>query len=198
MSFTATIKGLALPDILQTISVGKQSGFLTVISSGAAGRLVFKSGRVVYASSDTQSRLGYTLVETKMIFSEEDLTCALELQRTRNDKMPLASAVVKQGFVFPGILETETKDHIMKIFSDIVGWKEGMIYFEPHDISDSLTLLKEGLSIHSLLLEAALVQDKSTQLDREICEFLPDDAEDGGQSASDISTSPSPGTNDSC
>ncbi|MCZ6795747.1 MAG: DUF4388 domain-containing protein [Planctomycetota bacterium] len=170
MSFTAHLPGLSLPDVLQILSFSKQSGIATIIHSGAAGKLVFSSGRVVYASSDTQSRLGYALVD-KGVISEEDLEKALRTQKSRVDNMPLASILVKLGVVYPEVLEEETKNHIRNVFRDLLRWEDGIICFDQQEIADTLTVLREGLSIESLLLSAAASHDEDQSIDREICEF---------------------------
>jgi len=170
MSFTAHVQGLQLPDVLQVVSSSRQSGIATIIHSGAVAKLVFLRGRVVYATSDTQSRLGYSLVQ-KNIISEEDLQRALERQKEMNCEMPLASVLVKLGIVYPGMLEKETREQIIRVLSDMLGWQDGMFYFEPQEILDTRTVLKEGLSVEALLIEAAAHYDTEVQLDRELCDF---------------------------
>src|SRR5678815_4038710 len=98
MSFTAHLQGLELPEVLQLISASRQSGIVTIIHAGAAAKVVFLRGRVVYASSDSQSRLGYLLVQRKLI-TEEDLQRALEEQTRLKQPMPLASVLVKLSLI---------------------------------------------------------------------------------------------------
>ena len=172
MSFTAHLQGLQVPEILQVIGSSRQTGIATVIHAGAAAKLVFLRGRVVYASSDTQSRLGYLLVQRKLI-SEADLQRALEEQQKLKHQMPLASILVKLGIVYPGMLEDETREHIVRVLSDVLKWEGGMLHFEPQNIPDARTVLKEGLSVEAMLIEAAVNHDEAAQLDREICEFWP-------------------------
>ena len=172
MSFTAHLPGMQLPDVLQVISTSKQSGVATVIHSGASAKLVFVDGRVVYASSDTKSRLGFSLVKRGFI-SEEDLARALRHQKKRQDGVPLASVLVKLGIVEIEVLEHETRQHITSVFGDLMRWPEGMIFFEVSETPRATTVLREGLSVESLLLEAAVANDSEPQFDREICEFWP-------------------------
>ncbi|MEM7232144.1 MAG: DUF4388 domain-containing protein [Planctomycetota bacterium] len=171
-NIAAHLRGFQLDDILQIIGVGKKTGIATFIHHGAAAKLVFRSGRIVYASSDTQDRLGYSLVKRRII-SEDDLAKALELQKDGSVPMPLASVLVKQGVVYPEILEKETAKHIRRVFADVLTWDGGIFYFEPDEISSSMTIIRDGLSVESLLIEAALHRDADVRTDREICEFWP-------------------------
>jgi hypothetical protein len=167
MSFTAHVPDLDLIDVLHLLSARKLTGFTVIVSGGVSGKLVFKRGFVTYASSDTTSRLGYSLVERKII-TEADLEKALHLQMSRSDNMPLASCLLKLGLVFPHVLETETKDHIVNVFSDLLTWPSGQVYFEKHEIDDPMTVLKDGLSVDWLLTEASRRQHVSARIDREI------------------------------
>ena len=63
MDYNAHLEGMSLQDVFQILSVGKMSGIATVIHDGHSGKIVFRRGQVVYASSDTKDRLGYTLVD---------------------------------------------------------------------------------------------------------------------------------------
>lgn len=167
MSFTAHIPNLALPDILQVVCNRGLSGFTNIVSGAVSAKLVMKTGRVVYASSDTTSRLGFTLVE-KRVITEEGLERALRLQFEREDNMPLASCLLKLGLVFPEVLEQETRDHIVNVFADVLGWPNGQVYFEEQQIEDTMTVLKDGLALEWVLIEATKRQHVQARVDREI------------------------------
>ena len=82
MSLEGRLEDLGLSDIFQIISLSKRSGVLTLIRKEGTARLVFRHGQVVFASSDSTSRLGFTLVR-KGIISNEDLEFALRMQKGR-------------------------------------------------------------------------------------------------------------------
>ena len=58
MSFFAELEGMSLPDILRIIGLAKLSGVANVHSERATVKVVFKEGRVIYASRGYTRRLG--------------------------------------------------------------------------------------------------------------------------------------------
>ncbi|MCI0484684.1 MAG: DUF4388 domain-containing protein, partial [candidate division NC10 bacterium] len=70
---------LSVPDILQILSLGKKTGKLRLSRLGNAGEILFKNGKVIYATCDaTRSTLGQLLISQKHL-TEDALMDALEL-----------------------------------------------------------------------------------------------------------------------
>ena len=65
MSLEGRLEDMGLADIFQIISLSKRSGILTLIRKEGTGRLVFTQGQIIFASSDSRSRLGYSLVKKR-------------------------------------------------------------------------------------------------------------------------------------
>ena len=177
--FEAHLKGMGITDIFQLVSVGMRSGVLTVVYDSVSCRIVFREGKVVYASSDTQNRLGFRLVKNNVI-TENDLSEALDSQRRGNPRMPLATILLAQGCVDADVLARETQDHIQRVVRDVLTWKSGWAHFQPHEISDKMQVVKNGLSTEMLLIEAAVANDTENELnvDAELCDIVPGGEED--------------------
>ena len=167
MKFSAHLEGLTLPNVLRILSVGKLSGIATGIHDNSSSKLVFSSGKIIYASSDNLSRLGYTLLKKKII-SEEDLTFALVKQRESNEMMPLGSLLVELGLVKAEVVEENIINHIVKVFNDMLSWEDGLIHFKSQEFLDTIKVLKDGICTEILLLGAAITQEENLELDKEL------------------------------
>ena len=129
MSLEGRLEDLGLSDIFQIISLSKRSGVLTLIRKEGTGRLVFTQGQVIYATSDTRSRLGYTLVK-KGIVTNDDLEYALRVQKGRGSMKPIGTLLLEMGAISQETLEREIREHIIFIVKDLLSWNTGSFHFE--------------------------------------------------------------------
>ena len=129
MSLEGRLDDMGLSDIFQIISLSKRSGVLTLIRKEGTGRLVFNHGQVVFASSDTRNRLGYTLVQ-KGLIRNDDLEYALRIQKGRGSKKPIGTILVEMGSLSKESFEGELKGHIVGVVHDLLQWNTGSFYFE--------------------------------------------------------------------
>jgi len=162
MSLEGRLEDLGLSDIFQIITLSKRSGVLTLIRKEGTGRLVFTQGQVIYATSDTRSRLGYTLVR-KGIITNEDLEYALRIQKGRGSMKPIGTLLLEMGALEQEALEREIREHIVLIVKDLLGWSTGSFHFELGPIMEDEVVLKTGLNTEFLLLEGARLQDEEQQ-----------------------------------
>jgi Domain of unknown function (DUF4388) len=162
MSLEGRLEDLGLSDIFQIITLSKRSGVLTLIRKEGTGRLVFTQGQVIYATSDTRSRLGYTLVR-KGIITNEDLEYALRIQKGRGSMKPIGTLLLEMGAIDQEALEREIREHIVLIVKDLLGWSTGSFHFELGPIMEDEVVLKTGLNTEFLLLEGARLQDEEQQ-----------------------------------
>jgi hypothetical protein len=159
MSLEGRLEDLGLSDIFQIISLSKRSGVLTLIRKEGTGRLVFNQGQVIYATSDTRSRLGYTLVK-KGIVTNDDLEYALRVQKGRGSMKPIGTLLVEMGALNQEALEREIREHIILIVKDLLGWNTGSFHFELGPATEEEVILRQGLNTEFLLLEGARLQDE--------------------------------------
>lgn len=167
MSLVGRLEDLALPDIFQIISLSKKTGTLVVRSRRGTGMVVFKSGQVIQAGSDSiRDSLGNILVSQGMV-DQEDLAAALVRQKSSPDK-PLGMILVETGATTSKIIEDVVRKQIEEIIYDLLAWEEGFFNFElgeiaPKDrieIDTQDLLLKSGLSAEYLLMEGTRILDE--------------------------------------
>ncbi|NKE72302.1 DUF4388 domain-containing protein [Candidatus Manganitrophus noduliformans] len=172
MSLEGRLEDLGLADIFQIISLSKRSGVLTIIRKEGTGRLVFNRGMLIYGSSDSVSRLGYTLVKKGLVTTEE-LEKALRLQKTGGMKLPVGAILEKTGAIAKGVLEEELRNHLVEVVRDFLNWESGSFHFELGDpVANDLTL-EEGLNLDFLMMEASRRQDEYERTQAEQQNTLP-------------------------
>jgi hypothetical protein len=163
MSLEGRLEDLGLSDIFQIISLSKRSGVLTLIRKEGTGRLVFTQGQVIYATSDTRSRLGYTLVK-KGIVTNDDLEYSLRVQKGRGSMKPIGTLLLEMGAISQETLEKEIREHIILIVKDLLSWNTGSFHFELGPANEEEVVLRQGLNTEFLLLEGARLQDEDQKL----------------------------------
>jgi len=166
MSLEGRLEDLGLSDIFQIISLSKRSGVLTLIRKEGTGRLVFNQGQVIFATSDTRSRLGYTLVK-KAIITNDDLEYALRIQKGRGSMKPIGALLMEMGAVSAEVLEREIREHIIYIVKDLLSWNTGSFHFELGPAMEEDIILRVGLNTEFLLLEGARLQDEEQRMKAE-------------------------------
>jgi len=163
MSLEGRLEDMGLADIFQIIGLSKRSGVLTLIRKEGTGRLVFNQGMVIFGSSDTRSRLGYTLVK-KGFISNEDLEYALRVQTGRGAQKPIGTILLEMGALDQPTFEKELRLHIILVVHDLLSWDSGSFHFQLGAIPQEKVAASEGFSTETLLLEAMKMKD---ELDRE-------------------------------
>jgi hypothetical protein len=167
MSLVGRLEDLALPDIFQIISLSKKTGTLVVRSRKGTGMVVFKSGQVIQAGSDSiRDSLGNILVSQGMV-DQADLAAALAMQKAAPDK-PLGMILAETGATTSKIIEDVVRQQIEEIIYDLLAWEEGFFNFELGEIApkDKIEidthdlLLKSGLSAEYLLMEGTRILDE--------------------------------------
>lgn len=185
MSLEGRLEDLGLADIFQIISLSKRSGVLTIIRKEGTGRLVFNRGMLIYGSSDSVSRLGYTLVKKGLVTTEE-LEKALRLQKTGGMKFPVGAILEKTGAIAKGVLEEELRNHLVEVVRDFLNWESGSFHFELGDpVANDLTL-EEGLNLDFLMMEASRRQDEHERNQLEQQNTLPPTPENEVSSESTV------------
>ena len=162
MSLEGRLEDLGLSDIFQIINLSKRSGVLTLVRKEGTARLVFSHGQIIFASSDVQTRLGYTLVK-KSLITNDDLEYALRVKKGRGSEKPLGTILVEMGAIEEGTIEKEIRDHITLIVQDLIGWETGVFHFELGPPLTDEVVLKTGLSTEFLLLEATRLKDEKNR-----------------------------------
>lgn len=162
MSLEGRLEDLGLSDIFQIISLSKRSGVLTLIRKEGTARLAFRNGQVIFASSDSASRLGFTLVR-KGLITNEDLEYALRSQQGRGPAKPLGTILIEMEALTPDVLERELREHIVGVVRDLLKWESGSFHFElGSPVADQIAVAN-GLSTEFLLLEGTRLNDEQVR-----------------------------------
>lgn len=161
MSLEGKLADLSLPDIFQILSLSKRSGILTILRKEGTARLVFRQGNIVYASSDSRSRLGFTLV-SKGIITTEELEDALQAQSRCGGAKPLGTVLIEANVISKKVLEEEITKHVCVVVSELLRWENGTFHFELGELVDheGTVPLKEGVNTDFILLESARIKDE--------------------------------------
>jgi len=168
MSMVGRLEDIALPDILQILSISKRTGKLTLTRREGSGVILFREGRVSYAASDSaRETLGNILVCAKHI-TESMLMAALEVQHRGTERRPLGAILVEKGHITREVLEKCIRQQIERVICEFFTWRKGFFKFEMMDVQaiDGVRvdaqdfLLKAGLSPEFLVLEAARRTDE--------------------------------------
>ncbi len=168
MSMVGRLEDLALPDILQILSLSKKTGKLTLTRREGTGVILFRKGQVIYAASDSvRDTLGNILVCNKLI-TESTLMAALEAQHKSPEGKLLGAILVEKGYITKEILEKSIREQIEKVIHEFFTWQQGFFKFELMEFegADGLAvdtrdfLLKAGLSPDYLVLEAGRRRDE--------------------------------------
>jgi hypothetical protein len=189
MSLEGRLDDMGLADIFQIIGISKRSGVLTLIRKEGTGRLVFNQGQVLFASSDTRSRLGYTLVK-KGIISNEDLEYALRIQKGRGSKKPIGTILIEMGSLDQQTFEQELYRHVVSVVHDLLSWNSGSFHFQLSSLEDNQIISNEGFGTESLLLEAFRLKDEEERESKELKQDVPPESQKKGP----ISNTPSAGS----
>jgi hypothetical protein len=155
MAVTGRLEDIGIDEVLQLLGVRNRSGVLTLVRRDATARVVLRQGRVVFASSDAVSRFGHSLVEQGII-TKDDLRSALVRQKQASSPQPLASVLLDLALVSKDVLEAAVRAHILKVFSNLLSWADGVFHFE-------VQIIEDRPPVQFLLLEGARSKDESSQ-----------------------------------
>jgi CheY-like chemotaxis protein len=169
MSLVGNLEDLGLGEILQIVSLSRKSGSLSLYSRGREGKIVFRHGQVVRASSSSfQLNLGETLLQ-KGVIDLQTLKKALSVQEQANFGERLGSILTKQFNVSEDSIEDVVREQIENVVYSLFAWAEGTFDFELQDNdenvdsadSDPLQFkLEQGLNPQFLAIEGSRIFDE--------------------------------------
>jgi CheY-like chemotaxis protein len=126
-----SLASFSLADILQLISMQKQTGRLTLEHFGQRCAIFFEEGLVIFAAQDDgkeEDLLGAVLLE-------RGKTTRLQLQHARKltqvTREPLARIFVKERFMPEDTLEEVVRTETERTIYTALGWAEGHFAFVP-------------------------------------------------------------------
>ena len=147
MALEGNLKDFSLADMFRLLASGSRSGVLHVASGENEGLVCFKSGEVVFASSDDEDEaVGKRLVSAGII-SDKQLRQArglMKIQKKDKADRKLGQILVDEGYMEAEILEGFVRELVADALFDLMRLEEGALRFESDAAFDDVDL---GLSI---------------------------------------------------
>jgi CheY-like chemotaxis protein len=169
MSLVGNLEDLGLGEILQIVSLSRKSGILTLYSRGREGKIVFRQGQVIRATSPTYKEgLGDVLVRKKLI-DHNLLRGALSIQKKKGLKERLGTLLVREFQVPVATIEEVVREQIENVVYSLFDWTEGTFAFELQEdveVIDSVEMdpmqfmLEQGLNPQFLAMEGSRIIDE--------------------------------------
>ncbi len=166
MSLVGNLEDLGLGEILQIVSLSRKSGSLSLYSRGREGKIVFRNGQVVRASSSSfQQNLGEILIQ-KGIIDASTLKSAISIQQKSDSRERLGSILVKNFKVSDEVIEDVVREQIERVVYSLFAWAEGTFDFELQDnnadpdvthLDPMQFRLKQGLNPQFLAIEGSRI-----------------------------------------
>lgn len=168
MSLAGTLEELPLVDIFEMVWLAQKTGRLSLTTTKAEGMIVFRKGRIIYASSNSaREAFGSILVCMKLV-DEPTLRRALAKQHHSREERRLGRILVEMGALKVEDLEMVVQLQVERVLGELFTWREGFFKFEPMEIPDRGEvevdgrefLAERGLNTHKVTLELARRQDE--------------------------------------
>jgi hypothetical protein len=167
MSFVGILDGLELPELWQLLALAKKSGRLTLTRRDRKALMLFRNGRIIFATTDSvRESLGLLLVSSGMV-DAATLRQALDLQEKDKAAKRLGDYLVKMGALRREALETVIRLQIERAAIELLTWDGGVCKFEPMEIAAAGEVEVDASDLHSregLMTEHVLIKGL-TELD---------------------------------
>lgn len=169
MSLVGNLEDLGLGEILQIVSLSRKSGSLSLHCGERAGKIVFRNGQVVSATSSCfHENIGELLVQ-KGVIDSHTLRKALAIQQEGGCSERLGAVLMQRFGVSVEIIEKLVGEQIEKVVYSLFAWTEGVFDFELQDTDDVLDvtrldplqfMLQQGLNPQFLAMEGSRLIDE--------------------------------------
>jgi hypothetical protein len=181
MSLAGTLDELALPDILQIVSLSEKTGRLTLTAPDGEGMIVFRKGRIIYAASNSAREAFGSMLVCKKLVDEETLRKALMRQHKSHEERRLGRILVEMGALSAADLDRVVQEQVERVIGFLFGWREGFFKFEPMDIPDRGEvevdarefLAEAGLNAHKVALDLTRLVDEQGRQAPPVPESVP-------------------------
>lgn len=161
MSLAGNLRTMALPDILQWISMGRKTGTLHLDRRSVKKGIVFQSGEIHSSwSNDPRESLGQFLIRNRLT-TEEQLFKALLRQEAQG--RPVGAILVGDGIITEDDLRRSLQTKAEETIYDLFLWSDGAFEFKEAEIPSDLPVHLE-LDVTSVLLEGARRVDEWSRI----------------------------------
>jgi CheY-like chemotaxis protein len=168
MSLVGNLEDLGLGEILQIVSLSRKSGVLELNSLDREGRVVFRDGEVIRATSSAfPENLGDILLRKEMV-DLDTMRQALVIQQQEGGTRRFGEILVDEFGADKELIEASVREQVERVVYSFFSWNEGSFSFvlgEPDELGvtalDPLQfILKQGLSPQWLAMEGSRILDE--------------------------------------
>lgn len=150
MGFQGNLDSVSFADILQLLAMGKKTGTLHLENNEIRKEVSFKSGSVIWASSNEENDLLENQLLKQGRITKEDLTKAKEIMRLTGRDFP--STLVFLGIFNKDDVSDIVLNHVESIIFSIFAWDTGRFVFKDNELADSLHIIN-ALNTMNILME---------------------------------------------
>ncbi len=149
MGLAGNLETMALPEILQWVSLGRKTGTLKVTSDVLQKRVVFLDGVLVSSSSnDPGEALGQFLMRGRLVNEEQIFNGLL---RQEKEGRLLGEILIDEGVLQEEDLSRALSEKAAETVYDLFLWKEGAFAFEEQENPDPVFHVE--MDVHSVIME---------------------------------------------
>ncbi len=150
MSLTGNLRTMALPDILQWISMGRKSGTLLLERRSVKKRILFRAGSIFSSwSNDPRESFGQFLIRQRLA-TEEQLFKAL-LKQEKEGRL-VGSILVSDGVLGEEALREMLRLKAEETVYDLFLWPDGAFEFKEGELPGDMPIHIE-MEVTAVLLE---------------------------------------------
>lgn len=170
MSLVGNLEELGLGEILQIVSLSKNTGILSLHSKGREGSIFFRQGQVVRAASSIfQQSLGEVLIK-KGIIDLAILRKALAFQQEEGFQERLGTILIKNFGISYETVEEVVREQIENVVFTLFSWFEGTFEFVASEHIETVDgtrldplqfMLNQGLNPQFLAMEGSRLLDEN-------------------------------------
>ena len=167
MELSGKLDELKPPEIFQLISLTRKSGKLVLRSGERQGVVVFRDGRVVFATSDSLHMAIDSVLAEKLVGAANVMSSEVRSNSPKKKMTDSGSFVVAVRGAETGALESLIRRQIEKTVRELVAWCTGTFVFESIALPEGSHIslesgwLEPGVDSDSLILRALTRLDES-------------------------------------
>lgn len=171
MSLVGSLREFPFLDLLQLLSVTERTGKLSLTRADRQGLVIFRRGRILYATSTAVHETLGSLLISRGLVGEEELQGALDAQHDSTRERRLGNVLVDMDMITRERLEEVLREKVLRLMKDFTRWEGAFFKFEPVEIPDCGEvevdlhdfLMAEGISADKIMIDLASLEEEEPE-----------------------------------